>query len=252
VNRAKFAIVALPALLTSTGVLAADLGKTAEVASGPGYTLSASMGVIAFGLPATDTGVLANGNFTTTDPDSNPVGLEGSLSGQFDIGTTGGAKLSIGVDVFGALAGGSHSTTETYTGSGFVQIPGYTLPAGGTINLGAGAGSAHYTIGGLGVDQTASVNGGGLQDAIGVVEAPNAFSLGLASATAGNTGAAYGAIGSTTGGMFVAGGNLTGLKIRRRPASRFSTAARTLIWPRVATSAPTLPCRPPSGPATSI
>lgn len=225
-TKTKFVIAALPVLLTSTGVMAADLGTGTETVSGPGYTLSASMGVIAFGLPASDTGVLATGAFTTTDPDVNPVGLDGSLSGQFDVGTTGGAKLSIGVDVFGAVAGGSHSTTETFTGPGTIQIDGYTIPTGIGSSLatstGPGGSATAQVSGPAAVSQTATASGGlGAQDAIGVKQPdPNEFSLAVASVNAAGNGSAYNGIASTSGGFFTGIGDLTGLKVTTTNSSQ--------------------------------
>ena len=208
----KLALIGLPVLLSSTAAMAADLAKSAVVASGPGYSLSASGGVVGFMLPTQDTGVEASGNFSVADPTVTALGLQGSLSGAFDLGTTGGARLSLGVDVFGAVASGTDSTVVTFNGPGTVVIPGYTTPAG-TIDLTTGSGTATSTInGGAGsLGQTATVILGGHQDALGV-KAPGNFSLAVAS-TSGTNGAAYGAIGSTDGGIFIGTGDLTGLKV---------------------------------------
>jgi hypothetical protein len=52
-RRTPFIIAGLPLLLASTASFAADLGTPQTIStSGPGYTLTATGGVVAFGMPS--------------------------------------------------------------------------------------------------------------------------------------------------------------------------------------------------------
>lgn len=222
-GRTPFIVAGLPFLLASTATFAADLGIPQTIStSGPGYTLTATGGVVAFGMPSQGTGVL-NSGAGTFDPSTSPIdfGLMGGLSGSMDIGKTGNTKLSLGFNVFGALATGSDTATDTYSGLGTVIIPGYTTPVG-TITLQTtqgGAPAARSVITGtplIGADSTdlSAIASGPDNDQILVDQPPppDAFSYGVATNKT-PTAAAYGAIASTAGGIFVGTGNLSGLKL---------------------------------------
>jgi hypothetical protein len=222
-RRTPFIIAGLPLLLASTASFAADLGTPQTIStSGPGYTLTATGGVVAFGMPSQGTGVI-NSGAGTFDPSTSPIdfGLMGALSGSVDVGKTGNTKLSIGFNVFGELATGSDIATDTYTGLGTVIVPGYTTPVG-TITLTTTQGAVPASTSAItgtpvvGVDDTnQTVSGAGVNnDQIGVDQPPppNAFSLGIATNKT-PIAAAYGAIASTAGGIFVGTGNLSGLKV---------------------------------------
>lgn len=214
------ALVGLPALLASTAVLAADLPKSAVVASGPGYALSVSGGVIGFSMPTLDSSVEATGEYTVTDPGS-ALGMQGSLSGSFDLGTSGGAKLSLGVDVFGAMANGSQNSTITFTGPGTVVIPGYTTPSG-TIELTTGTGTGESDIGSTTENQTVTegTSVSGEQDALGVKEGDGIFTYAATNGSVSAENAAYGAIASTEGGIFIGCGDLTGLSVTTKTSQQ--------------------------------
>jgi hypothetical protein len=223
-SKTTLAIVALAAAVGSSPVLAGDLPS--GTVSGPGYTLSATGGVIAFGLPAQGTGVQFNGN-GSFDPtaNTNAVGLQGGLSGAFQLSTSANYSLSLGVSVFGAMAGGSSTTTSNFSGQGTVVIPGYTTPVG-VVSLTTGAGSATSAITGSGFDQNSGaltpVNLGSRTDALGVSQGPGGFSQ-ITVGTTSSTGVATGALATTDGGIFVATGDLSGLKVNTKQT-------QSIIW----------------------
>ena len=205
----------LPLLLAPTATLAADLGVSA---SGPGYTLTASGGFVAFGLPAQDTAVVDSGagSFASTAAAINALGFKGSLGGSFDLGVMDGAKLSIGGNVFGAIASGSSSAVDTFTGPGTVVISGYSTPAGSiALITGANPQSAISGTGAAAADQTITTSGPST-DVIGAVQhaAGSAFSLAIASTNP--SGAAHGAIATSAGGIFVGTGSLNDLTVATR------------------------------------
>jgi hypothetical protein len=214
----KFAIAGLPALLMSTAAMAADLATpvpTTVTAAGPGYTLTATGGVVAFGMPTQDTGVQATGAFTTIDPSVWAIGVQGGLSGSFDLAPAGAAGLSLGFDVFGAWAQGSDSTTVNFTGPGTVVIPGYTTPTGSIALSTAGGTATTQITGTAGLDQNGTAGPGGANDAVGRVSSGSgdAFSYFTDSNIAGGPVAAYGGIAGPEGGIFVGTGDLTGLSV---------------------------------------
>jgi hypothetical protein len=217
----KFAIAGLPALLMSTAAMAADLAMpvpTTVTATGPGYTLTATGGVVAFGMPTQDTGVQATGAFTTIDPSVWAIGVQGGLSGSFDLAPAGAAGLSLGFDVFGAWAQGSDSTTVNFTGPGTVVIPGYTTPDG-TIALTTAAvpGTVTSTTNGNAgpLGQMATVTGAAAQDVALTKNTADSFAYSVASKAAGaaTQGAAYGGLATPDGGILVGTGDLTGLSV---------------------------------------
>jgi len=223
----KFAIAALPALLVTSAAMAADMTQPQVVAQGPGYTLSATGGVIAFGLPAQDTGVNFSGN-GTFDPTTNvnALGLQGGLSAAIGLSSNQNYDLSLGISVFGAMASGTSTVNSNFTGQGTVVIPGYTTPTG-TIQLNAGAGSARSQItgaGGLNSDTNTSTvfANGGTSDALAANFPGGSFSQGTASYTP-TSGIATGAIASSEGGLYMATGDLSGLKVS-------STESQSIIY----------------------
>ena len=221
-RRTKFIIAGLPFLLASTATFAADLAipQTFSTA-GPGYTLTATVGAVAFSLPAQGTGVI-NSGAGTFDPSTSPTafGLEGGVGGSIDIGKAGDLTLSLGFNAFGEFATGSDTATDTYAGPGTVIIPGYTMPVGTITLTHTGVPSASSVIAGTAaVNQTATVSAGPPADAVGVKQ-PDANDFSLAIASIGPNGASYGAIASTAGGVFVGTGDLTGLKVTTTESQR--------------------------------
>ena len=210
----KFIAAGLPILLATTGSFAADLGKVSI--AGPGYALSATEGVAAFSMPATDAGVNASGSGSfETGSSTFATGLQGGISGSVEIGKAGDASFSLGFNAFSTLASGSSLSTDKFTGAGTVVIPGYTTPAGSitlTTNSTPKATAAVAGTGALDQNVTATGGGGGTADAFGYVPGANSFSMMDASHSA-TTGASYGAIATSAGGIFVGTGDLTGLKV---------------------------------------
>jgi len=225
-GRTPFIVAGLPFLLASTATFAADLGIPQSVTtSGPGYTLTATGGVVAFGMPSRDTGVVTAGA-GTFDPSTSPIdfGLMGALSGSMDLGKSGNTNLTLGFNIFGALATGSDTATDTFTGPGVVIIPGYTAPNASNLTI---------TTGGTpGVTSTSSVTahngthnpsitadttpGPGEQDAEALTQTEAGFVFQEASTRTTPSvadSAGYVGIADTSGGIFIGAGDLTGLKV---------------------------------------
>lgn len=225
-GRTPFIVAGLPFLLASTATFAADLGIPQSVTtSGPGYTLTATGGVVAFGMPSRDTGVVTAGA-GTFDPSTSPIdfGLMGALSGSMDLGKSGNTNLTLGFNIFGALATGSDTATDTFTGPGVVIIPGYTAPNASSLTIttsaNPGVASSSHVNATNGASTPAILAdtgaGPGEQDVETVTPTTNGFVFEEASTrtTPGITDAmGYVGIADTSGGIFIGAGDLTGLKV---------------------------------------
>ncbi|MEO8884400.1 MAG: hypothetical protein ABI377_13460, partial [Devosia sp.] len=142
-SRTKFAIAALPALLISTGVMAAGAGSTLpDAAAAPGFALTGIGGVEGFNLPS-----FGSGYFGHTVGGSVFGGMVGvNLTGT--LGKAGDRDVVFGLSAFGAWGSGTTSFTDTLSGQGTVTITGMSAPTttapnpASTIDLTAGTSSA--------------------------------------------------------------------------------------------------------------
>lgn len=147
------------------------------------------------------------------------VGPLGAFSGSLVTGSVGPYTAEINLNGFATVAHGSGSLSQTLSGTGVLYIPGITTPAGTiTLTTNSAVPSASSTIAGTGSNQAVAVpvNAGGAQNAWSAVQGtPNEFSLAGGGTFNGatNTAMAFGAIANTTGGAFLASGDLTGLVV---------------------------------------
>jgi hypothetical protein len=206
----------------SLACAALALGTSAALAEGG--TWSATVGASAFNGPDGQTGVYNLSGATSTGGltvDAMGLGISLGIDASIPIGLHGDMETALRIYAFGMLGHASGSVTNTYTGSGVVVIPGYTTPGGTTIALAtnSGASTASSTITHTnpqgGVANSAVAAAAATQNLYGVTIAPgsNSFSYAGASVGAGGVVAAYGAVGATDGGIFIAAGDLTGLAI---------------------------------------
>jgi hypothetical protein len=212
-----FAIAALPVLLASSAVLAAGAKPTAAPSTTPGFVLTGTGGVQAFNLPSFDTGYFGHS--------ANSTILGGMIGANLTgvVGEQGDRDVLLGLSIFGAWGSGTTTFNDTFSGQGTVQITGISAPANNppapsTISLLVGGGSAssdvtlHNPEGG---GATTSVSSGGGTQNIGTVN-PALTGSGFIVANVANSGtgsAAYGAIADSSGGVFLATGDLSNLSI---------------------------------------
>jgi hypothetical protein len=191
----------IPALLTTTAL--------AQDANAPSFTLTGTTGVTGFLLPDYDDGLFG-------DPATDPLigGMLG-LSGNATVGQHGDWDVILGFNVFGALAGANSTSTETFDGPGTVYISGLSTPGGSSaIVLDTTAGNATTTLTPPlgGANSVVDDGGGATVNAATVVPTAPGFILGAVTME-GGAGMAAGAIASSDGGIFVATGDLTGMKV---------------------------------------
>ena len=201
----------VPVLMTSTALAADVLQAGPVVEDAPSFTLTGTAGVVGFWLPEYDGGLF-------DAPDSDPlVGAMLGLSGNATIGSHDDWDVLLGFNVFGALAGGSSSSTETFSGLGTVYISGLSTPGGSSaIDLDtsvADSASADVTSPG-GATNTVPIVGGPATINSSATFASGAEGFLIGGATVDDPGEmAFGAIGDESGGIFVATGDLTGLTV---------------------------------------
>ena len=141
-----------------------------------------------------------------------------SVGTSFDTGLLGEHASGINLSGFFAYARGSASGSQTLSGDGVLYIPGITTPAG-TITLAtdSGTGAASSTIAGTSSNQAVSVSGGGTQNAWNAVQGGATDEFTYAGAAVddapSSVAMAFGAIANTTGGAFLASGDLTGIVV---------------------------------------
>lgn len=203
------------ALMGSTA-LAADVLQDAVVEDTPAFTLTGTAGIVGFQLPEFSSGV-----FGVTDDSLLWGGVVGA-SGSSAISSTGNWDVVLGFNAFAAFAGGSSSSTETFTGPGTVYITGLSTPTSGdqiALNAGANpvtANITHTNPAGGGSATALSAATGANNNVASVVPsgASNGFALGAVTTNVGGTNdAAYGAIADSSGGIFVGTGDIGGLSV---------------------------------------
>lgn len=207
----------LPALMTTAAMAADMVEPQVVVEDAPAFTLTGTIGVVGFQLPDFDTGV-----FGINDDSLLWGGMIG-VSGSGTVGNAGGDwDVVLGVNAFAAFAGGSSSSTETFTGPGTVYITGLSTPTSGdeiALNAGANPVTANIThtnpAGGGSVTALSAATGAN-NNVTSVVPsgASNGFTLGAVTTNVGGTNdAAYGAIADSSGGIFVGTGDISGLSV---------------------------------------
>lgn len=203
---------------------AADIAPIVDtpVVSSPAFNITGTAGIVGFDMPEFDTGVLG-----VTDDEMLWGGMLG-ISAAGAIGNTNGWDVVLGVNAFGAFAGGS-SSSSTWTADepGTLIITGLSTP--GTagpdngpdlISLSTDRSTPEAELEivndnpqGGGSDGSGDVSGG--TNNVGFVtpsSAENSFILGALATTTGAA-AAYGAIADSDGGIFIATGDIEGLTI---------------------------------------
>lgn len=216
----KFYAVMLSTALVTNCSFAQDL---------PSKSFGMTIGPQVFALPNIDTGVAHSGagNFS---PMVSGTGLGSSFgfSGGFSAGEIKGVDVSIGVSGFASFGHAENTVIDRFTGAGTLSIAGYTTPGNASIDLvtnstpGNSAASAainHVNPQGGGEVITVDnpLNGGGSVNNYGATVAGGNASFGLAGVAtqqgAVNGAAAFGAVGASDGGVFLASGDLTGLAV---------------------------------------
>ncbi len=130
------------------------------------------------------------------------------------VGAMGNWDVLVGVSAFGGGGSAHQSWTDTFTAAdSAVIITGLSTPAApAAIDLNQGPGTADSNITGPG-GATISVTAAGATDnAAGVTPDGTGFLVSSA-VTGAATGAAYAGIGSSSGGIFIASGDIDGLEI---------------------------------------
>lgn len=189
----------LPALMCSTAY-AADVLQEQVVEDAPAFLITGTAGIVGFDMPDFDTGV-----FGITDEGMLWGGMIG-VSASGSVGNAGGDwDVVLGINAFGAFAGGSTSTTQSFAGPGTVYISGLSNPAGTSI-------VTDSTVASSDVDHTASglatATVGTDTDAAFSSSSGSGFIVGGVSTNDDGTELSYGAIADTTGGIFVASGDI--------------------------------------------
>ncbi|HEV7277104.1 MAG TPA: hypothetical protein VGN80_12530 [Devosiaceae bacterium] len=213
----------IPTLLASTAVSAADLNLVIDetVEEQPaGYALGVTAGVVVLDLPSFAAPVFVDGD-VDFDGENDPLAVGGlfGLSASTVVGHHGDSAVSVGISGFLALGSGSTNNTQTLSGEGSVIISGLSTPTGViTLETDPATPSAESDISGTteGVDQNVFVSGGGTINAWGAEQDLPGDSFSLAGAqtdAVAGAAAAWGAIASEEGGVFVGVGDLDGLEI---------------------------------------
>lgn len=209
----------LPALLGTTAVMAQD--------ASPHFALGVTGGITAFNLPSGQNGVLWGGDAKADGTKGQwMLGETLSFSTAVSLGKVGNYDAFMGATAFGTYANGSSSSTQSFSGVGFVAIPGLTTPANGSISLttstSAVAASATAAVGatdpqGNVYSDSQNASSGSGQGVANVSTATfGSFIIaGANTQVAGGAGSAlaYAAIADTSGSIFLAAGNLDGLAI---------------------------------------
>lgn len=186
-------------------------------------TWNLNAGVSVFNGPDSQTGVYDLSGATATGGstvNALGIGLNLGFDASVPLGLHDDLESALRLHAFGMIGHASGSTTNTYTGSGVVVIPGYTTPSGTTITLTTdNAGNAvsdivHTNPQGGTADGNITLAGGVNNNyAVGIAPGDNSFSYAGATVNAGDVGFAAGAVGASDGGIFIAAGDLTGLAI---------------------------------------
>lgn len=208
--RRSIVVAALvPLLMASTaGALAADpLEPTIIPTEESVFTLTGTFGIVGFQLPTFDTGAFGHTAGGT---------LFGGMIGAnvtATLGQTDDLDVLLRLAGFGAFGTGSSSWTDTFTSANSaVIVTGLSAPGAGSITLTPGAGASTLTVVGAGGTSTGVVAAAGTTNVSTVSADGTGFIFGSAVTTP-TTGAAYGGIGASSGGIFIASGDIDGLSI---------------------------------------
>lgn len=227
-----FKTALLPVLLATTAASAADMAPQGTYVVQEDYNyfaLGVTGGVTVLDLPDVQTGVFSSGDGSfDPDLDSLAIGATFGASMGASIGQVGDHTVFFGLSGFGSFVTASGSATDSFTGRGLVVIPGYNVPADGTITLNTSRGPAaafssviHDNPEGGGatviIDST-TADDPALASASAVqpdqVPDRRSFSYGAVNVdnVAGDA-SAYGAIADSSGSLFMGVGDLDGLTI---------------------------------------
>ena len=197
-------------LVLSSALLASTAGVFAQDAGAPVFTLSGSGGVSALNIPTYDTGVFghtAGGMLFGGMIGGKITGKIGELQDWDVIGS---------FSTFGTFAGGSSSWTDTFTASDSAVVVDGSDDSRRERGHHADARSAVATSADVTGSDGGSANtsaGGGATNNVAAVTPDGTGFVGSSVVTTASTGAAYGAIGSSSGGIFMASGDIDGLSI---------------------------------------
>jgi len=214
----------IPALMGTTAVMAQD--------ATPHFSLSATGGVMAFNLPSGQNGVLSGGGAKVSGTNGQFVlGEMLGFSTAVSLGKVGNYDAFMGVSVFGSYANGSYASTQSFSGTGYILIPGISTPKNGSITLttsrtqglagsaGATANSTNNNPQGHGsTDSIAAASAVGAAQSISAETAiADSFTFAATNTqvTAGGVAKslAVGAQADTSGNIFLAVGDLDGISI---------------------------------------
>lgn len=179
----------------------------AQDAGAPQFTLTGTGGVVGIMLPAFDTGAMG---------EAASGGLIGGMLGgniTTGVGQIGDYDGLLSLNVFGIYGMGmTSSSTDTYSGPGTVIISGLSAPDAGSITLDPGGATDVDITGANGASGTIVAGGSVINDA-GVSPDLPGFILGAYTDDNAGAEASYGAIADTSGGIFIASGDFSGLAI---------------------------------------
>lgn len=211
------------ALLCSTLLASPALAQEGLSNKSYGLTIGASR----FALPEVQTGVASQGTGSFS-PEAGSAGLRGSLglSGGVALGSVGGYRAGVGMSAFLDIGNASSTAKDTFSGPGVVAIAGYATPGNTTLALvtasspGSSTASANIThdtpSGGTATTNISTAISNGASDTAATSSSGgDSFSFGAVSLAqdAVQAAAAFGAVGSSQGGLFMGAGDLTDLQI---------------------------------------
>jgi hypothetical protein len=204
------------------GVLA--LSAPAVVHGQENLSLGMTAGIGSISMPGFETGITGTGEGESLS--ASGLGPHLGFSGGLTLGRAGSFDMSLGWSGFGTVVQRGFSQTQNLTGTGFVIISGLTTPGNSSISLattsGGGTAGASAAVnnanpeGGTANLAVTAPAAGGVQNAAAVTPAAGGESFsygGVATDGASGSALAFGAIGASDGGLFIASGDLTGLAI---------------------------------------
>ena len=201
----------MPRFLTTVSAVvllttaAASGAAMAQDAGAPQFTLTGTGGVVGIMLPTFDTGAMG---------ETASGGLIGGMLGgniTTGVGQIGDYDGLLSLNVFGIYGMGmTSSSTDTYSGPGTVIISGLSAPDAGSITLDPGGDPVVSIAGANGATGQIDAAGATINDAL---VSPDGVGFILGAYTNDGDAASYGAIADTSGGIFIASGDFSGLAI---------------------------------------
>lgn len=194
----------MTALLTSVAFVGPAAAQDAT------FTLSATGGVIGLNIPNFDSGVFGH---SSTGPLFGGMVAGSVTAGLGPVGEYDGFITLSGFGAFATSMGGTY--VDTFNGpDGVVVIYGLTTPgAPSEIDLSGATASADVTGPGTANNTSVSTVGGAVGNVNTVSPDGTGFILTSATDDGAAAGSAYGGIGSSTGGIFIASGDFDGLEV---------------------------------------